>query len=393
MSRWLWQSPRWPQLRYDSAAVLPALSCARRTQGRLLGKADALGDLGQLPAEQRVWTEEALATSAIEGEMLDPAAVRSSIARRLGLDSPVVGASHAAEGLLDVMQDAAERWNEPLTQERLWTWQAALFPTGQSGLRKILTGAYRSGSEPMQIVSGPLGKEAVHFEGVPGPAVRAEMHAFLSWFNTSAQDGAEEGLVRAALAHLWFETIHPFEDGNGRVGRALVDRALAQDSRRAWRMHGLASRLRKERAAYYDALNHAQRGDTDVTVWVVWFLGAFKRACADSLTIVDEAVERGQFWARFRHVELNERQHKALNKVLDAGRTGFEGGLNLRKYMNITQATRPTAQRELAYLVEHGLLVSEGRGKATRYELPMSHWRWKAEDTTKNMQVHPSAPE
>lgn len=375
MNSWLWQAPDWPSLRYDSAAVLPALSRARHVQGCLLGKAEALGESGQLPTELQVWADEAIATSAIEGEALDPATVRSSIARRLGLDAPAAGASRSTEGLLDVMQDAAQRWNEPLTRERLCAWQAALFPTGQSGLRRIVTGAYRTGVEPMQIVSGPIGRQVVHFEAVPGAAVGAEMRALLSWFNERRPGDAHDGLIRAALAHLWFETIHPFEDGNGRVGRALVDLALAQDSQRAWRSHGLASRLLKERQAYYEALNQAQRGDTNATTWVVWFLGAFERACSDSLMVVEEAVERGQFWARFRDVALTERQRKALNRMLEAGRGGFAGGMTLRKYMSITQTARATAQRELAYLVEHGMLAREGQGKATRYELPMAHWR------------------
>lgn len=383
MTSWLWQAPDWPLLRYDAATALSALSRARQAQGRLLGKAEALGELGQLPTEQRVWTDDAIATSAIEGEVLDPDAVHSSVARRLGLAAPAVGASRSTEGLLDVMQDAAQRWNEPLTRERLCTWQAALFPTGQSGLRRIVTGAYRSGPEPMQIVSGPTGREVVHFEAAPGAAVAAEMRALLGWFNEPPPGQAHDGLIRAALAHLWFETIHPFEDGNGRVGRALVDLALAQDSRRAWRLHGLASRLLLEREAYYDALNRAQRGGTDATAWVVWFLGAFERSCGDSLTVAEEAVERGQFWARFRHVALTERQRKALNRMLDAGRGGFEGGMTLRKYMGVTQAARATAQRELAHLVEHRMLAREGQGKATRYELPMEHWRHRPPERPK----------
>lgn len=371
---WLWQAADWPSLRYDTALVLPALSRARLAQGRLRGKAEALGERGQLPAEQQVWAEEALATSAIEGEQLDAAAVRSSIARRLGLTAPMVGASRSTEGLLDVMQDAAQRWSEPLTQERLCAWQAALFPTGQSGLHKIVTGAFRSAPQPMQIVSGPVGREVVHFEAVPGAAVGAEMRGLLQWFNEPPPSERHDGLVRAALAHLWFETVHPFEDGNGRVGRALVDLALAQDSQSAWRLHGLAIRLGKERESYYDALNTAQRGDADVTGWLMWFLGAFERACDDSLTVVEECLERGQFWARFHEVTLSERQRKALNKMLQAGRGGFEGGMNLRKYMGITQAARATAQRELSHLVEQGMLMVLGRGKATHYELPMENW-------------------
>jgi Fic family protein len=372
---WLWQAANWPALRYDAAVVLSALSQARLAQGRLRGKGEALGEPGQLPAEQQVWTEEALATSAIEGEKLDAAAVRSSIARRLGLAAPTVGASRSTEGLLDVMQDAAQRWNEPLTQERLCSWQAALFPTGQSGLHKIATGAFRSGPDPMQIVSGPFGREVVHFEAVPGAAVGAEMRGLLQWFNERPPSENHDGLVRAALAHLWFETVHPFEDGNGRVGRALVDLALAQDSKSAWRIHGLSIRLSKEREAYYNALNIAQRGDVDVTGWVVWFLGAFERACDDGLTVVEECLERGQFWVRLHNVTLSERQRKALNTMLQAGRGGFEGGMNLRKYMGITQAARATAQRELSHLVEHGVLVALGQGRATHYELPMENWR------------------
>jgi Fic family protein len=371
---WLWQASDWPNLRYDPAAVMPALSRARLAQGRLRGKTEALGEPGQLPVEQVVWAGEALATSAIEGEQLDAAAVRSSIARRLGLTTPTVGASRSTEGLLDVMQDAAQRWSEPLTHERLCAWQAALFPTGQSGLHKIITGAFRSAPQPMQIVSGPVGREVVHFEAVPGAAVGAEMRGLLQWFNDKPPSERHDGLVRAALAHLWFETVHPFEDGNGRVGRALVDLALSQDSQSAWRLHGLAIRLSKERESYYNALNTAQRGDADVTGWIVWFLGAFERACDDSLLVVEECLERGQFWASFHAVALSERQRKALNKMLQAGRGGFEGGMNLRKYMGITQASRATAQRELSHLVEHGMLVALGRGKATHYELPMKNW-------------------
>lgn len=373
---WIWQGQGWPQLVYDLDTVAPRLAVARLVQGRLMGKAEALDALGQLPAEQKVWTEEALATASIEGEMLDPAAVRSSIARRLGMATPSVRVPRAVEGLLDVMQDAAQRWEQPLTRDRLSRWQAALFPTGQAGLRKIVTGAYRAHDTPMQIVSGPIGNETVHYEAPPAAAVNAEMHAFLTWFNEKDLSGRHDGLVRAAIAHLWFETIHPFEDGNGRVGRAIADLALAQDVRAPWRMHGLSSRMRKDREAYYEALNNAQRGSVNVTSWIVWFIATFARACEDSLVIVEEAVERGQYWAKYRHVSLSERQRKVLDTMLAAGRRGFEGGINLRKYMALTGMARASAQRELAQLVATGMLESHGAGRATRYELSMTGWQW-----------------
>lgn len=375
--RWLWQAVGWPSLRFDAGALATAIGQARLAQGRLVGKTEALDELGQGPAQQQVWAEEAVATSAIEGERLDVVAVRSSVARRLGLTSAGTLPPRAVEGLLDIMQDAAQGWDGPLTHERLCRWHAALFPTGQSGLTKIVVGAYRSAAAPMQIISGPYGRETVHYEAVPGATVNAQMQALLSWFNSSRMDAQLDGLVRAALAHLHFETVHPFEDGNGRIGRAIVDLALAQDMRAAWRMHGLSQRLMKEREAYYHALNSAQRAGTDVTAWVLWFLGVFARACTDSLTVVEEAVERAQYWSRFREVALSPHQHKALNKLLDAGPGRFEGGMTPRKFMALTNTSSATATRELSALVAVGMLVRKGAGRSVRYELPMERWQWR----------------
>lgn len=374
---WLWQAPAWPRLRYDTAALAGELGRARLAQGRLLGKSEALEEIDQKPAEEQLWTEQTLATAAIEGERLDPAAVRSSVSRRLGLARHGQAVPRHIEGLLDVMQEAAGAWNQPLNRARLCAWQAALFPTGYAGLQRIVVGEYRSSDEPMRIVSGPLGREVVHYEAVPGVAVAAEMTSFLAWFNGSRHSGQHDGLARAALAHLWFETIHPFEDGNGRVGRAIVDLALAQDVRSAWRMHGLSTRLGLERSAYYDALNAAQRGDIDVTAWVAWFLSVFERACGDSLRVVDESIERGQYWARFRHVPLSEHQRKAINALLDAGRGRFEGGMTPRKFRSLTLTSIATSTRELVDLVDKGMLVRQGAGRAVRYELPMTEWQWQ----------------
>jgi Fic family protein len=364
-------------LTYDGAAVASDLALARLAQGKLLGKSAALGQFDLLPAEQVVWTEEAMATAAIEGEVLDADAVRSSIARRLGLNAATAPVARNVEGLLDVMDDAARRWEGPLECERLCRWQAALFPAGQSGLRVIGVGRYRDSPEPMQIVSGPTGRETVHFEAVPSADVAAEMRVFLEWFNRTRNPPSHDGLVRAALAHLWFETIHPFEDGNGRVGRALIDLALAQDVRMAWRLHGMSRQLQREQGAYYDALNQAQRGAVDVTSWVLWFLQAFARACAHSLSLVDEAIERGRFWSEHRDVVLSEHQRKALNKMLEVGPRRFVGGMTARKLVGLTGVSGATATRELADLVAKGMLVQLGGGRSTRYELPMPGWQWK----------------
>jgi Fic family protein len=365
----------WPDLEYDLGILSPAIAQARQAHGRLLGKADALGAAELAPAERDLWSREAVATAAIEGEHLDLQAVRSSVARRLGLDSTFSAAvPRNVEGLLDVMEDGATRWNSDLTHKRLFGWQAALFPRGFSSLREIESGRYRSHAEPMQIVSGPLGRERVHYEAPPSRQVRAEMRTFLDWFNSTCRSATLDGIVRAGLSHVWFESIHPFEDGNGRVGRAIVDMALAQDARFPNRLHGISVELRREQAAYYKALNEAQRGSGDVTSWLVWFLNAFAASCHASGTLIDEALARGRFWSEHRNVILNERQKKVLNKMLEAGPGGFEGGLTPRKYQHMTRATGITATRDLADLVGKGLLVRKGAGRSTFYDLAIAGW-------------------
>ena len=377
---WIWQVAAWPRLDYSQAALAPAVSQARLEQGRLIGKAETVG-AGDLSLAQRdLWTDEALATSAIEGEVLNVEAVRSSVARRLGVASFSVAATQRnVEGLLDVMEDAAANWNSDLTEERLRRWQAALFPVGFASLRALQTGRYRSHAEPMQIVSGPTGKQAVHYEAPPASAIRAEMDQFLDWFNRSRTPQADEyidGIVRAGLAHLWFESIHPFDDGNGRVGRAIIDMALAQDAKRSYRLHGLSAELQRRQQHYYEALNQAQRSDGDVTPWLLWFVDTFRACCQSSATLIDEAIERARFWVQHKAVALNERQRKALNKLLEAGPGRFEGGMTARKYQSLTGATGITATRDLSALASHGLLVRRGAGRSTYYDLAMPGWGW-----------------
>lgn len=377
--RWIWQAPRWPDLTFDAARLAQPLARARQEAGVLFGKAAAVGLKERVVLEREVWAQEAVATAAIEGEVVDLAAVRSSVARRLGLDAKGAGVPRNVEGLLDVMENAADVWGQALTRERLCAWQASLFPGG-SILRNVLVGAYRSGADPMQIVSGPIGRETVHYEAVAGAAVRAEMHAFLAWFNGAP---TVDGLLRAGLAHVWFESIHPFEDGNGRVGRAIVDLALAQDLRRSSRLLGISAALRRRQDAYYDALNVAQRGDGDVTAWLEWFLDVYVEACRSSSELIEEALARARFWTEHRAVSLNDSQRRVLSKMLDAGPGRFEGGLTARKYMAIANTTKVTASRHLADLLEKGLIVrAEGSGgRSTRYDLALPGWAWRAPAT------------
>lgn len=373
-ARFIWQRPEWPRFVMREAELVAPLRNARVAQGRVTGKAQALGLEGVGSAVGEIWAAEALATAAIEGERLELAAVRSSVARRLGLPAPA-RARHArdVEGLLDMMQDAVARHAEPLTQERLFAWQAALFPTGRSGLAKIRTGGWRTGAEPMRIVSGPVGREKVHYEAPPARAVARLMRQFLRWFG-DARDGTD-ALVRAAIAHLWFETIHPFEDGNGRVGRAIVDLALAREAGTSVPLFRMSSRLSASRKRYYEELERAQRGTLDATGWAGWFIGEFAAACRDSEDTIDRSLVKARFWARLTDVTLSDRQRKVVNVLLDAGPDGFEGGLSAGKYQNLTSTSRQTASRDLADLVENGVLEVTGQLKGTRYHVAVPEWR------------------
>lgn len=369
---YIWQRPDWPDLHFDRVRVGEALARARRAQGVVEGKLAVLGFEQRLELAAEAWSQEALSTSAIEGEQLDLAAVRSSVARRLGVgrqDGP--SAARHVEGLLDVMDDAVQRCQEPLTHERLHAWHAALFPTGYSGITKIRVGGYREHSEPMQIVSGRLGRETVHYEAPPSARVPHEMDRLLQWFNAAEEP---DTLVRAALAHLWFETIHPFEDGNGRLGRVLVDLLLARDSGEASRLFRTSQRLLNRRRDYYANLERAQRGATDVTDWVCWFIEQMQAACEQASTVVDHTLVKVRFWLEHGHKALNERQRKAMNLLLDAGPGGFDGGMSTKKYEHSTGASRATASRELIDLEAMGLLERVGGGRSTRYYVRLPGW-------------------
>jgi Fic family protein len=363
----IWRQPGWPKLHYDSARVAAAIALARRAQGAMEGKLAAIGFEQRQEIAAETWTQEALSTAAIEGERLDLVAVRSSIARRLGVaQTPSTHTPRHVDGLLDVMDDAVTQAAKPLTHDRLHAWQAALFPTGYSGMSRIRVGGYREHAEPMQIVSGRIGRETVHYEAPPSAAVFQEMEQFLVWLNGTHE---AEGLAKAAIAHLWFETIHPFEDGNGRVGRAIVDLVLARDAGQPSRVLRISQQLLARRSDYYAQLERAQHGPLDVTEWVVWFTQQVQAGFEMAASVVNLSLAKAMFWNEHRAKDLSPRQRKAINALLDAGPGGFEGGMSTRKYENLTGAARATASRDLIDLAALGLLVQLGAGRATRYQL------------------------
>jgi Fic family protein len=365
--QWIWQLPRWPEFTWDAAALTAPLGAARRAQGELSGAAQFLDASMNQTAQLEALTTEGIATSAIEGETFDPNSLRSSLARRLGLPtSGMPPSTRAVEGLADVLLEAAQRYEEPLTLMQLSAWQAALFPTGRSGLHEIRVGVLR-GNEPMRIVSGPIEREHVHYVAPPRERLDEEMQRFLSWFNQ--RPISLDGLIRAGLAHAWFELIHPFEDGNGRIGRALLDRALAQDEHRATRLYSLSARLMTVRDEYYLALEHLSKGNLDVTAWLIWFLAQFTMAVRRSDQTIAHVLRKAHFWARHAQSPLNDRQRKALNSMLDAGPDGFVGGMTNRKYANLTKTSTATAQRDLADLVQLGCLEATGAGRSAHYVL------------------------
>jgi len=375
---WLWRHPEWPRLHYDVAALAVELSSARREQGKVIGLYRAVGLAADAAEAQRaIWTEEALATAAIEGEKLDLGTVRSSVMRRLGVDEENPGRiDRHVEGLLDVMQDATTAYRRKLDRDRLERWQSALFPGGTAGLHRIAVGRYRDHGDPMQIVSGAIGREKVHYEAPPSKAVDREMKRFLAWWEATRPGHARamDGIARAAIAHLWFETIHPFEDGNGRVGRALVDMALAQDLDGPQRIYSVSRRLMAVRRRYYGELNAAQRGAADVTAWVAFFAGQFRLACITSQGVIEGALEKSRFWAAHAGRGLNERQRKVMQRLLDAGKGGFEGGMSAEKYAHLAGVSKSTATRDLGALQQAGLLVTTGQMKGTRYWVNLPGW-------------------
>lgn len=363
--RYIWQQDNWPHWRYDQAQLAPLLAQVHRAQGQLLGRMIDLGLNFRDQATLRVLTDDVLKTSEIEGEMLDPDTVRSSIARRLGVDiGALTPADRHVDGVVDMVLDATQKHDAPLTAERLFAWHAALFPTGYSGLSTIRVGQWRDDAQgPMQVVSGPLHRQTVHYEAPPALQLDAEMTDFLLWFNLDQQD---DPLVKAGLAHLWFVTIHPFDDGNGRIARAVGDMALSRAEQSMQRYYSLSAQIQRERKTYYDSLESAQKGDLDVTGWLTWFLRCLLSAVQGTEKTLASVLAKARFWQHWAGTPLNARQIKLLNKLLD----DLEGKLTSSKWATIAKCSQDTALRDISELVERGVLKRSGAsGRSTSYEL------------------------
>jgi Fic family protein len=366
MARYIWQASAWPGFTWKSDALLEPLGKARRGQGKILGEADYIG----LDLQAAVLTEEAFKTAAIEGEKLDRDSIRSSVARRLGLPTAGLPPTNLnIDGLVEMLIDATSGHHNPLSQERLFGWHAALFPTGYSGMYKIPVGQWRAGPDPMHVVSGPIGKERIHYEAPPACRLKEEMSQFLKWWHSPSPVNMD-GLIRAGLAHFWFVSIHPFEDGNGRIARAITDMALAQDECTDRRLYSMSAQISVERNDYYGILERTQKGDGDITDWLVWFLGCLERSIHRSEGEFRIALQKARFWQSHSETSLNVRQRKVVNRLLDAGPGNFTGGLTNRKYVGMTRVSRETAKRDIADLVDKGILMrNPGGGRSVSYDL------------------------
>jgi len=365
MPTYIHELPDWPRFRWDHQVLAAPLAAVRHHQGRLIGRMEGLGFQLRAEAVLKSLTEEVLKSSEIEGERLDYDQVRSSIARRLGMDigalSPV---DRNVEGIVEMMLDATQSYSAPLTEDRLFGWHAALFPTARSGTTKITVGTWRtSESGPMQVISGPIGRERVHFEAPSADRLPAEMGAFLTWFN---EENGLDPVIFAAVAHLWFVTIHPFDDGNGRIARAIADMALARSEATPQRFYSMSSQIRVERRAYYEILERTQRGDLDITRWIAWFLECLDRAFDGAGTILASVLRKARFWDAHAGDVLNDRQRLVVNRLLN----GFEGKLTSSKYATLAKCSQDTAARDIEDMSRKGILARDpAGGRSTSYHL------------------------
>ena len=358
----------WPRFHWSTDKLAEPLASVRHQQGRLMGHMEALGFNLQQEAVLETLTADVVKSSEIEGEKLDAGQVRSSIARRLGMDiGALKRADRNVEGVVEMMVDATRHYNQPLTAKRLFGWHASLFPTGRSGMTRIRAGAWRDDSRgPMQVVSGAMGKERVHFEAPKADRLPGEMAKFLAWFKGHAPI---DSVLKAGLAHLWFVTIHPFDDGNGRIARAIADMALARSENSPQRFYSMSAQIRQEHKAYYDILEAAQKGTMDVTPWMEWFLGCLGRAIGGAQVTLSAVLAKARFWERIKAVPLNDRQRLVINRLLD----GFEGKLTTSKYARLARCSQDTAHRDILALVDHAVLIQNPEGgRSTSYSLAPS---------------------
>jgi len=365
MAIYIHELPDWPHFRWDQGGLAKPLAAVRLRQGRLIGRMQALGFRQQEEAVLTTLTEDVLKSSEIEGEILDKDQVRSSIARRLGMEAGALPpADRNVEGVVEMMLDATQKFNSELTADRLFGWHASLFPTGRSNMRKIIVGAWRDDkSGPMQVVSGDFGRERVHYEAPAAGRLNAEMESFLAWFNT--EDNIDP-VIKAALAHLWFVSIHPFDDGNGRIARAIADMSLARSEESSQRFYSMSAQIRVERKAYYDMLEATQKGELDITPWLEWFLGCLDRAFDGAENTLAAVFQKADFWKKHATAKINERQRDMLNRRLD----GLEGKLTSSKWALLEKCSPDTALRDIQDLLDRGILTKdEGGGRSTSYSL------------------------
>ena len=365
MREFIHQSDNWPNFSWKLEEFINLLSEVRNLQGRIMGRMESLGFDLRNEATLETLTLDVLKSTEIEGEYLNPDQVRSSIARRLGMEiAGSVESDRNVDGVVEMMLDATQNCFNPLTSERLFDWHAAIFPTGRSGMYKITVANWRSDSTgPMQVVSGAMGKEKVHFQAPDSSLVESEMSRFLDWFNKSSE---LDLVLKASVAHLWFVTIHPFDDGNGRITRALTDMLLAQSDRSSQRFYSMSAQIRLERKQYYEILEKTQKGNLDITDWIKWFLSCLLNALKSTDTILNRVLFKADFWTRHAKTIMNERQKKLLNKILD----GFEGKLTSSKWAKIAKCSKDTAIRDINDLINKNILKKdEAGGRSTNYEL------------------------
>ncbi|MHA4846525.1 Fic family protein [Flavitalea antarctica] len=362
---YIYHQQGWPTLAWDKLRLSDLLAGVRYRQGRLIGHMQALGFSLREEAMLQTLTQEVIKSSEIEGEVLNRDQVRSSLAKRLGIEiAGSIPADRNVEGVVEMMIDATQNFTNPLTEDRLFGWHAALFPTGRSGMHKITVGAWRTGARgPMQVVSGAIGKEKVHYEAPDASEMQAEMTTFLNWFNTS-QD--LDPVLKAGLAHLWFVTIHPFEDGNGRIARAIADMQLARADDSPQRFYSMSSQIRKERSDYYNILEKTQKGGLDVTEWIEWFLNCLDRALLATGDLLANVMIKARFWEKHSGVSLNDRQRLMLDRLLN----GIEGKMTSSKWAKMARCSQDTATRDIQDLINKGMLTKENAGgRSTSYVL------------------------
>lgn len=365
-SKYIHQLPNWPEFHWNQNKLVQLLAEVRHRQGRLLGRMEGLGFHLQAEATLQTLTLDVIKSSEIEGEILDREQVRSSIARRLGMEiAGLVPTDRHVEGIVEMMLDATQNYKDELTDERLFGWHAALFPTGRSGMHKIVAGAWRDNTkdDPMQVVSGPMGKEMVHYEAPASEVLEKEMKRLCDWFN---KEYSIDPVMKAAIAHFWFITIHPFDDGNGHIARAIADMQLTRADGTPQRFYSMSAQIRKERTDYYNILEETQKGTLDITRWIEWFFGCLDRALSSTDDTLAVVLKKAKFWEKHAESSFNERQVLLLNKLLN----GFEGKLNSSKWAKIARCSQDTALRDIQNLTDRKILIKEpSGGRSTSYVL------------------------